>query len=105
MRHKYKKTQNLNTGVQKTTIVIRNMLTNLVTNGKMQTTPAKARVLKSEADKFFSRLLRIHARFESAADAKRESIRYVKSMLFTENAGKKALDEWLPKFQEEGVST
>ena len=71
----------------------------------MQTTPAKARVLKSEADKFFSRLLRIHARFESAADAKRESIRYVKSMLFTENAGKKALDEWLPKFQEEGVST
>jgi hypothetical protein len=47
----------------------------------MTTTSKRAKVLKSEADSFFSRLIRMMNKYEEK-DAKRECIRYVKSVLF-----------------------
>ncbi len=100
MRHRQKRTLELHTGAQKKTLVIRNMLTNLITHGKMTTTPKRAKVLKAEADSFFSKLLKTAKRFSEENEAKREVIRIVKSTLMSEEAGKKTVNELLPKYQE-----
>lgn len=104
MRHKHKRVLELNTWVIKTTIVMRNMLTNLVEHGKMETTIKRSKSLKAFADHFFARLVRMQKN-KDAKDAKREAIRYVSSVLFTESAGKKVVDELLPRFVDEGIST
>lgn len=104
MRHKHKRILELNTGTIKTSTVVRNMLTNLIENGKMQTTSKRSRVLKAFADSFFARLVRIQ-KTKEPADARRESIRYISSVVFGDTAGKKVLDEILPRFVEEGHTT
>jgi ribosomal protein L17 len=81
---------------------VRQLLTNLIRNGKITTTGKRAKVLKSEANAFFSRLLRIY-RENEAKDARRESIRYVKSVIYGEPEGKKVLEKILPKYQAEGA--
>lgn len=98
MRHRQKRTLELSTGVQKKNLVIRTMLTNLVTHGKMTTTPKRAKVLKAEADSFFSRLLRTYRRFDDENISKREVIRVVKSTILTEEAGKKIVTDILPRY-------
>lgn len=104
MRHKHKRILELNTGIVKTTTVLRNMLTNLIQSGKMETTSKRSKSLKAFTDSFFSRLVRINTT-EDAAAARRESIRYIKSMLYTEDAGKKVLNDLLPRYMEEGKAS
>ncbi len=72
------------------------MLTNLVTSGYITTTPKRAKVLKAYADHFFARLVKLHA--ERPEDAARESVRYVKSVIWTEDAGKKVVSELVPAY-------
>lgn len=102
MRHQRNKLIELEVGIQKRSLVIRTMLTNLVREGKITTTSKRAAVLKAEADHFFGRLMSLFTRFTNEADVKREAIRYVKSVIFTEAEGKKVVNELLPKFKEEG---
>lgn len=102
MRHRYNKLKSLSTWMVKKENVVRNLLTSLITSGHIVTTTKRAQVLKSEIDRLFSQLLSIVARFEDKADARRESIRVVKSVLYTELSGKKVIDELLPKYIEEG---
>jgi len=102
MRHKHKRVLEMNTGVVKTTSVLRNMLTSLIDSGKITTTGKKSRVLKAFADSFFSRLVRIHSNNSDAADAKRQAISYIKSMLYTDSAGKKVMEDILPKMLADG---
>jgi len=64
--------------------IMRNLLTSLIKDGKLVTTPKRAFVLKAYADSFFSRLLSYSTRYSLASDATRESIRYVKSIVFGE---------------------
>ena len=99
MRHKKKRILELSTWVQKKQNVIRNLLTSLVAHGQMVTTIKRSKVLKSVADKFFGRLVRIHEKNDEAT-AKRESIRYVKSLIFTEKEGKKVIQDILPRYLE-----
>ncbi len=101
MRHRQKRTLELSTGVQKKNLVLRTMLTNLVTHGKMTTTPKRAKVLKAEADSFFSKLLRTYKKFDDEKVSKREVIRIVKSVILTEEAGKKVVTELLPRYLDE----
>ena len=77
---------------------MRNMLTSLVLHGKMITSYRRAKALKASADSFFSRLVRINAISKTPADAQRETVRYVKSVLFTEKAWKRVTEELLPKY-------
>lgn len=105
MRHKHKRILELNTGVVKTTIVLRNMLTSLVKHGQLKTTPKRSKSLKAFADSFFSRLVRIQSNAKTEGDAKRELIRYADSVLFTEDAGKKAVNELIPKYIWEWTTT
>jgi ribosomal protein L17 len=98
MRHKKNSLLQFESGVQKQSLLMRNMLTSLVTYGQITTTPKRAKVLKSEANKLFNRLVRTAQASEQ--DGVRRCISYVKSVLFTDEAGKKLITELLPRFLE-----
>ncbi len=104
MRHKYSKIIELDTGAKKRQIFVRQLLTNLVKNGKTTTTPKRAKVLKSEVDSFFAALVRMHKKLDPK-DARRESIRLIKSQIFGEAEGKKVLNVLLPKYIESWATT
>ncbi len=104
MRHRYKKSVLMNTGIVKQKTVLRNLLTSLVVHGSIETTPSRARALKAYADGFFSRLVK-RVNTLSEADASRENIREVKSVLFTEEAGKKMINDLLPQLVSRGTSS
>ncbi len=101
MRHKYNKFKQLSTGIQKRQSVIRNLLTSLVENGRIETTPKRAKVAKYEMDRLFAKLIRMYNNYEDKKDSIREIIREVKSVFYTENAGKKVVWELLPKYIDE----
>jgi len=77
------------------------MITNLIRNGKVTTTSKRAAVLKSEADALISRLVSNTEKY-AEKDAKRENIRLIKSVIYSEAEGKKLLNDLLPKFVESG---
>lgn len=72
----------------------------MVQYGHVTTTTKRAKVLKSEADSFFSRLIGLSKRYDEQG-ARREAIRIVKSTIFGEDAGKKVVNELLPKYTSE----
>ncbi len=94
----------LHTWAKKRDVYIRQLLTNLIKNGKTTTTPKRAKVLKSEIDSFFAKLVSMNKKLP-AADARRESIRYIKSIIFGEAEGKKVLNILLPKYMESGSTS
>jgi len=94
----------INTWVKTRAVYLRVLLTNLVKNGKLTTTQKRAKVIKAEADSFFSKLLEITARFENEKDARRECIRYITSIIYGDE-GKKVIDTLLPKYIQEGRKT
>jgi len=73
------------------------MLTNLIKYGRVTTTDKKAKALKAYADHFFARLIGYTAD-KQEADSKRESIKFVKSVVWTEEEGKKVLNELVPNY-------
>lgn len=79
---------------------MRMQLSSLLRAGKLTTTPKRAKVLKAYTDEFFSNLLNILSKYEEK-DARREAIRYVKSVVYGEAEGKKVIETFLPKYQEE----
>lgn len=101
MRHRHNKLLEINTGAKSKPVFLRQLLTNLVRNGKITTTSKRAKVLKSYADSFFADLVSNTAAYD-AKDARRENIRLVKSEILSEPEGKKVMDTFLPKFIESG---
>lgn len=101
MQHRHNTLLEINTGVKSKWVYIRQMLTNLVRNGKVTTTSKRAAVLKAEADALIGRLIS-NTKNYSEADAKRENIRLIKSVIYSEAEGKKLLNDLLPKFVESG---
>lgn len=97
MRHRNKRVRNISSGAQKTSNVLRNMLTNLVAHGQIVTTQKRAQVLKSIANNFFAGLVKLY-KTRPEADARREAIREVKSIIYTEVDGKRIIDELLPRY-------
>jgi len=100
MRHKYNKLLQVNTGAKSKSVFMRMQLSSLLRAGKLTTTPKRAKVLKMYTDEFFSTLLNISAKYEEK-DATREAIRFVKSVVFGEEEGKKVIETLLPKYKEE----
>ena len=101
MQHRKNALLEINTGVKSKWVYIRQMLTNLIRSGKVATTSKRAAVLKAEADNLISRLIS-NTKNYSEADAKRENIRLIKSVIYSEAEGKKLLNDLLPKFVESG---
>lgn len=105
MRHRINKLKELNTGAKKKSVFLRNMLTSLVKFWKVTTTPKRAKVLKAEADAFFSKLVNTYNRYDQELDSKRECINLVKSTIFGEVEWKKVIAEILPKYVSEKRSS
>lgn len=98
MRHRINKLKELNTGAKKKDVFLRNLLTSLVKSGKITTTPKRAKVLKSEADAFFSKLVKTYNRYNEEKDSKRECIRIIKATIYGEQEGKKIMNDLLPRY-------
>jgi len=93
----------MNTWDQKATLIIRNLMTSLIKYWQIKTTKKRAKVLKSEMDKFLSRLVGLFDKYSDEKDVKREAIRYVKTLIFTEEEWKKVVNDILPKYKEKGM--
>jgi ribosomal protein L17 len=100
MRHQKNRLLELSTGAKERRIFVRQLLTSLIRNGKVVTTPKRAQILKAEADSFFSQLLNIATRYPDEKDGKRECIRYVQSIIYGEEDGKKVISTLLPKYKD-----
>ncbi len=98
MRHRYKKTLDLVVGVKAPKVAMTELLTNLVTSGKVITTEKKAFILKSHADSFFSRLVQTYTAQEDEKNSRRVCAGIIKAAVYGDIAGKKVLDEILPKY-------
>jgi len=83
---------------------LRELLTNFISKGKITTTQKRAKVLKAETDHFFSKILEIMSRYSDEKDAKREAIRYVKSIIYWD-AGKEIIDVIVPRYLKDGTKT
>lgn len=101
MRHRINKLKQLNTGAKKKDVFVRNLLSSFVKNGRIVTTPKRARVLKAEADAFFSKLVKTYTRYPDQNEAKRECINIVKAEIFGEEEGKRVINVLLPKYVAE----
>ena len=86
MRHRYNQLRQFETGVVKKWIVLRNLLTSLIKHWQIKTTPKKARVLKSFADKFFNRAKKIYEKYSDDKVVKNELIRLA-NMYLTNDGG------------------
>ncbi len=104
MRHKKNKMLELETWAKTRHIFVRQLLTNLVKNGKTTTTPKRAKVLKAEVDSFFARLVKITKTLDEKS-ARRECIRFIKSEIYGEAEGKKVLNVLLPKYIADGATS
>ena len=100
MRHQQNKLLQVNTGAKSKWVFMRMQLSSLIRAGKITTTPKRAKVLKAFTDEFFSRLLSFDSKYDEKA-AKREAIKYVKSVVYGEEEGKKVIENLLPKYREE----
>lgn len=100
MRHKKKRVMQFHTGVQKRSNVLRNLLTSLVEHGQITTTIWKSKAIKAEADQFFGSLVKCYESYADESSAKREIIRKIKQVIYTDDAGKKLAWELVPTWKE-----
>ena len=105
MRHHYNRLLELNTGVQKKSNVLRNLITSLFREKRLTTTPKRAKVLKYEVEKLFAKLVRTYKRY----DNKEDSLREVKRILTAIVYDKAVIDDiieskLLPYIEENRVS-
>ncbi|MDR2415761.1 MAG: hypothetical protein LBD75_04055 [Candidatus Peribacteria bacterium] len=100
MQHRKNKLLEISTGAKSKPVFLRQLLTNLVRNGKITTTPKRAMVLKAYADSFFAGLIKNTTTYKDEKDVRRENIRVITSELFSGPEGKKVLEILLPKYVE-----
>jgi ribosomal protein L17 len=103
MRHKKKRATQIAAWAQKRSLIIRNLITNLVTHWAIQTTSKRAKALQATADSFFAKLIRCYSMY-SEWDVRREQIRRVKEVITTDDAWVKLVDTMLPKWNEDDRS-
>jgi ribosomal protein L17 len=105
MRHHYNRLLELSTGVQKKSNVLRNLITSLLKEKRITTTPKRAKVLKYEIEKLFAKLVRTYNRYENKEDAKREVKRILTAIVYDKATIDEIIDsKLLPYIKENRVS-
>jgi len=105
MRHHYNRLLELNTGVQKKANVLRNLITSLLKEKRITTTPKRAKVLKYEADKLFAKLVRTYNRYENKEDSLREVKRILTAIVYDKSVIDEIIEsKLLPYVEENRVS-
>lgn len=101
MRHRYNRFLEVSTGIQKKDNVVRNMITSLLKEKRITTTPKKARVLAYETEKLFAKLVKTYKRYKNEEDALREVSRILASVVFDKNIISSIIDDKLKLYLQE----
>jgi len=105
MRHHYNRLLELDTGVQKKANVVRNLITSLLKEKRITTTPKRAKVLKYEVEKLFAKLVKTYKRYENKEDSLREVKRILTSVVFDKSVIDDIIEsKLLPYIEENRVS-
>jgi len=102
MRHRYNRLLELNTGIQKKDNVLRNMITSLLVEKRITTTPKRAKVVKYEVEKLFSKLVKTYKRYSEKDVSKREVKRILDSILYNKDVVDEMINERLLNYIENG---
>lgn len=78
--------------------LFRNLITDLIIHGKIRTTKAKAKLLRSSFDKFITPTLRSNRSLDSKK-------RYVASFLFSSKAEKILWEKYIPEFENQKIKS
>lgn len=101
MRHRYNKLLELSTWVQKKWNVVRNLITSLLREKRITTTPKRAKVLRYETEKLFAKLVRTYNSYENKEDSLREVKRILDKVVFDKKLINTTLEEKLLPYLEE----
>lgn len=101
MRHRYNKLLELSTWIQKKSNVVRNLITSLLTEKRITTTPKRAKVLRYETEKLFAKLVRTYNSYENKEDSLREVKRILDKVVFDKKLINTTLEEKLLPYLEE----
>ena len=102
MRHRYNRLLELNTGIQKKDNVLRNMITSLIVEKRITTTPKRAKVVKHEVEKLFSKLVKVYKRYSEKDASKREVKKILDSILYNKDVIDEIINERLLNYIENG---
>ncbi len=102
MRHRYNRLLELNTGIQKKDNVLRNMITSLLVEKRITTTPKRAKVVKHEVEKLFSKLVKTYKRYSEKDVSKREVKKILDSILYNKDVVDEIINERLLNYIENG---
>src|SRR3989339_436513 len=91
MRHRVKK-NSLNMANDHRVLLVKNLVTDLIENGKLKTTEKRAKIIQSELEKLIT-----YAKTHNQLMI----IRRLKQVILTESASKKFLEEIFPKYKEQ----
>lgn len=101
MRHRYNKLLELSTWIQKKWNVVRNLITSLLREKRITTTPKRAKVLRYETEKLFAKLVRTYNSYENKEDSLREVKRILDKVVFDKKLINTTLEEKLLPYLEE----
>lgn len=105
MRHRYNRLLEIKTGIQKKDNVIRNMITSLLVEKRITTTPKKAKVIKHEVEKLFSRLVKTYNRYSEEEVSKREVKKILNSIVYNKNIIDEIANERVANYIENNKSS
>ena len=98
MRHQRNRLIDINNGESMSrSHLLRSMLTSLIKHGRVTTTSKKAKALKAYTDNFFAKLVWYMSDKDNGT---RHAIALIKSVVYSEEDGKRALNERTPRFVE-----
>jgi len=102
MRHRYNRLLELNIGIQKKDNVLKNMITSLLVEKRIITTPKKAKVLKYEVERLFAILVKTAKRYSEPDISKMQVKRILDSIVYNKAIIDKVINEKLQNYIENG---
>jgi len=102
MRKRYNRLLELNTGIQKKSNVLRNLITSFLEYKRITTTPKRAKVLRFEIEKLLSKLVRTYNRYDNKDDSIREVKRILNKILYKNELIDEIIEKKLLSYIEEG---
>jgi len=101
MRKRYNRLLELNTGIQKKSNVLRNLITSFLEHKRITTTPKRAKVLRFEMDKLLSKLVRTYNRYDNKEESLREVKRILTKIVYKDNLINDIVDNKILTYVEE----
>jgi large subunit ribosomal protein L17 len=102
MRKRYNRLLELNTGIQKKSNVLRNLITSFLEHKRITTTPKRAKVLRFEIEKLLSKLVKTYNRYDNKEESLREVKRVLIKIVYKKDLIDSIIEDKLLSYIEEG---